>query len=174
MTGMSHTGGGILVAAAVQRIVFQEEITPSTIVAGALMGVLPDLDILLALIFGKWTPGKSLLNHHRYITHTPLIYLIASLILYWLADWKIALLFGSITLSHLVMDSWGTDDGIMWLWPLRHEQYSLYQKDLHAGGEFGLSFYRSYFKTPSSWIPELLAVLGGASVLLSLFVTWGL
>jgi membrane-bound metal-dependent hydrolase YbcI (DUF457 family) len=170
MTSFAHVGGGILVAAAVQRLVFQEEIAPSTIVAGAILGFLPDLDSLLAIVFGGWAPGKGMLTHHRQITHTPLLYLLCSVILLLLADWKVALIFGAVTISHLAMDSWCTDDGIMWLWPLKREQYSLFPRDLHTGGLYGWPYYRLYFKTPSLWIPELFAVTGG--VIVVLLVLW--
>ena len=78
MTTFAHIGGGIAFAAGVQHLVFKDEITPSTILAGALLGLLPDIDTLFAFLLGKWEPGAEILSHHRYITHTPIFFLIVS------------------------------------------------------------------------------------------------
>lgn len=166
MTTFAHVGGGIAVAAAVQHFVFKEEIAPSTILVGAFLGLLPDLDSLLALLFGKWSPGAEQLSHHGYFTHTPLFYLCLSVIIGLVFDWKWALLFLAVTLTHLLMDSWSTDDGIMWLWPLSNRQYSLFPMDSHAGGIYGLQFYLQYLRNPRLILPEITIVAAGAFVII--------
>ena len=166
MTTFAHFGGGIAVAAAVQHYVFKEEITPAVIVTGVLLGLLPDLDSLLALLFGKWSPGVEQLSHHSYFTHTPIFYLFVSGLIWLILDWKWALIFLSVTLTHLLMDSWSTDDGIMWLWPLRKEQYSLFPMDSHTGGVYGLQFYARYVLTPRLIMPELFFIAAGAIVII--------
>ena len=74
MTTFAHVGGGIAVAAAVQHFGFQEEITPVTILAGVVLGILPDLDSLLGVMNGRWMPGDQMLNHHQFFTHTPVFF----------------------------------------------------------------------------------------------------
>ncbi len=170
MTTFAHIGGGIAVAAAVQHFVFKEEIAPSTILVGVFLGLLPDLDTFFALIFGIWSPGAQMLSHHRYLTHTPVFYLIVSAIIWLISDWKWAILFLAVTLSHLVMDSWSTDDGIMWLWPLRTEQYSIFSMDVHAGGIYGLEFYTRYIQTPRLILPEIFFVAAGAIVIVRFII----
>ena len=166
MTTFSHVGGGIAVAAAVQHFVFNQEITPSTLLVGALLGLLPDLDAIFALVLGKWSPGAEMLSHHRYITHTPLFYLFLSAVFWIVLDWTWAILFLMVAWTHLLMDSWSTDDGIMWLWPVNTKQYSIFQMDSHAGGLFGLQFYTRYLRTPRLIFPEIIIVASGVYTIL--------
>ena len=162
MTTFAHIGGGIAVAATVQHFVFKEEIAPSTILVGVFLGLLPDLDTFFALVFGRWTPGSQMLSHHRYFTHAPLFYILVSGIIWLLVDWKWAVLFLAVTLTHLLMDSWSTDDGIMWLWPLSAEQYSILSMDVHAGGVYGIHFYTRYIRTPRMILPEIIIIAAGS------------
>jgi len=170
VTTFAHVGGGIVVVSAVQHYIFKEEIAPSTLLAGALLGLLPDLDSLFALLFGRWTPGIQMLSHHGIFTHTPVFYLLVTLVIGLLLDPKWALLFVSVTLTHLLMDSWSTDDGIMWLWPLSNKQYSLFPMDSHAGGIYGIQFYARYFQTPRLILPELIIVGTGVWVIIRFIV----
>jgi len=170
MTTFAHIGGGIAVAAAVQHFVFKEEIAPSTILVGAFLGLLPDLDTFFALLFGKWSPGIQMLSHHRYFTHTPFFYLIVSAIIWLVSDWKWAILFLAVTLTHLVMDSWSTDDGIMLLWPLRTQQFSIFSMEVHAGGIYGLQFYARYIRTPRLILPEIIIVAAGIIVIVRFII----
>jgi hypothetical protein len=87
-------------------------------------------------------------------------------IIWILLDWEWALLFLSITISHLLMDSWSTDDGIMWLWPLNSKQISIFAIESHAGGVFGIQFYARYIKTPRLILPEILIVAAGVIAVL--------
>ena len=68
------------------------------------------------------------------------------------------------------MDSWSTDDGIMWLWPLRSKQYSLFSMDVHAGGIFGIQFYAKYIRTPRLILPEIIIVAAGAFAIVRFIV----
>lgn len=170
MTTFAHIGGGIVVVTAVQQFVFNNEVAPSTIAVGMFLGILPDLDGLFALLFGNWSPGEQMLSHHRYFTHTPFFYLCLSAIIWLGFDWKWAFLFIAVTLTHLLMDSWSTDDGIMWLWPLDDQQYSLFPMDSHAGGIYGLSFYVQTVHNPRLILPEIMIVASGAIVIIRFVV----
>lgn len=79
----------------------------------ALVGsVLPDLDML----YFYWIDNRQHL-HHSYLSHTPMIYLIAMALLYKLAF--IRPYAGAIVAAscvHFVLDS-VTGTGIRWLWP---------------------------------------------------------
>ena len=169
MTIFAHVGGGIVVAAAVQNLILQDEITPGTLIAGVILGILPDLDGIFALVLGKWTPGVEQLSHHRLFTHTPVFYLVLSGIIWFWMGWKWALIFFVLTLTHLLFDSWSTDDGIMWLWPFQKKQYSLFTKDIHAG-LFGWQFYLNYLKTPQLILPEIALILGGVTVVICILI----
>jgi len=79
-------------------------------------------------------------------------------------------MFLTVTLIHLLMDSWSTDDGIMWLWPYRTEQFSLFPMNVHAGGIFGLHFYARYIQTPRLVLPEIIIVAAGAFAIIRLII----
>ncbi|MFN2235912.1 MAG: metal-dependent hydrolase [Anaerolineales bacterium] len=170
MTTFAHIGGGIAVAATVQQFVFKEEITPSTILVGMVFGLLPDLDSIFAFLFGKWSPGSQMLSHHRYFSHTPLFFILVSGCIWLIVDWKLAFLFFAITMTHLLMDSWSTDDGVMWFWPVNSEQFSILKIDMHIGGIYGIPFYVRYIKTPSVILPELVIIFAGAFVIIRAIV----
>ena len=166
MTTFAHIGGGVVVAATVQHFVIKDEITPTTIIVGAFLGLLPDLDTIFAFLFGKWSPGQEMLSHHRYFSHTPLFYLFVSGFVWLWFDWKWALIFLFVTGSHLLMDSWSTDDGIMWLWPITSKQYSLFPMAIHSGGIYGWRFYWHYIRNPRLILPEILMVAAGVGVII--------
>jgi hypothetical protein len=170
MTTFAHIGGGIAVAATVQHFIFKEEITPSTILVGVVFGLLPDLDSIFALLFGKWSPGSQMLSHHSYFSHTPFFFIIISGVIWLIVDWKLAFLFFAVTMTHLLMDSWSTDDGIMWLWPISSGQYSIFRFDLHAGGIYGIQFYTRYIQNPRLVLPELIIISAGVFVIIRAIV----
>ena len=137
MTLVGHVGGSLLAACAVERGLFGRKPTPEALGVAVLMAVLPDADGLLLVVIGRAKPGRERLPHHRYPTHTPFFYLLLTLVVWLLAGGELAVLFGVLALVHLLLDSWGTDDGVMWLWPLSDRQFSFFPTDLHAGGLFG-------------------------------------
>lgn len=139
------------------------EVTPLMIGVSALIGLLPDMDSLLATAKGH-RPAKGRLRHHQSVTHTPLFYLLVTLLISLVVPMQQAVLFGLLAFLHLALDSWSTDDGIMWLWPLSRRQFSLFPRDLHAGGVYGLTFYRRHVRCAQVIVPELLFVLGGCAL----------
>ena len=170
MTTFAHIGGGIAVAATIQHFIIKEEITPTTILVGVVFGLLPDLDSIFAFLFGKWSPGSQKLSHHSYFSHTPLFFAFVSGIIWLIVDWKLALLFFTVTMTHLLMDSWSTDDGVMWLWPISSEQFSIFRIDLHTGDIYGIQFYKRYIQTPRLVLPELIIIFAGAFVIIRTIV----
>jgi hypothetical protein len=170
MTIIAHIGGGIAVAATVQHCIITEEVTPSTILVGAILGILPDLDSIIAFMFGKWSPGAQMLSHHKYFSHTPLFFVLVSGVIWLTTNWNLAFLFFAVTMTHLLMDSWSTDDGVMWLWPISTTQYGIFKIDLHAGSVYGVQFYASYVKNPRMILPELIIISAGAFVIIRVVV----
>jgi membrane-bound metal-dependent hydrolase YbcI (DUF457 family) len=89
----------------------------------------PDIDV-----FWFFFKKKALLvspptdkNHRQFISHTPLPWLVAGLLIYFFAPFVyikyIGLLFWLGSWSHLLLDS--IDYGIMWLWPFSNKVYGL-------------------------------------------------
>ena len=167
MTPGGHAGASIVVAYIVECYVFRSEPAPVTLGLSALVGLLPDVDSLIALVIDRRQFLRQKLRHHLFPTHTPLFYVILTSMLWLVGPPRVAALFGMISIGHLVMDSWATDDGIMWLWPLSRRQYSLFPRDLHAGDVFGLRFYRKHVRCWRAMLPEVLLLLSGSLLALS-------
>jgi hypothetical protein len=164
MTFAGHIGGSLAITAIVQQYAFGHRLTPKVLGLGVLIGLLPDLDALLSLVLGRWQPGNSQLLHHQYLTHTPLFYLLLALGLWTVTSFEFAVLFAALTLGHLLLDTWGTDDGIMWLWPASKRQIGFLAAHLHTGGAFGLSYYRRYLQAWQTGLPELFLLVIGIGV----------
>ncbi len=161
MTPGGHAGASLVAAYIVERCVFKSDTTPVTLGLAALTGLLPDLDGLVWMAGNRGRALKEKLRHHEFPTHTPLFYLILTLALGLVAPLKVAVLFGVLTMGHLLLDSWGTDDGIMWLWPLSRRQFSLFPRNLHAGGAYGRAFYRRHVRCPRVIVPEVMLTVTG-------------
>ena len=86
--------------------------------------------------------------------------------------WQAVVLFVVVTLGHLMLDSWATDDGIMWLYPFRRKQYALLPRPIHAGGLYGKEFYKHYYSLRHFLVAESALVLGGLVVTGTTFMPW--
>ena len=173
MTPIGHAGASIVAAYVIERCAFNNQATPVTLGLAALVGLLPDLDSLAAVASNQYRPSRNKLRHHEFLTHTPLFYLILTVTL-WLAGMpRAGVFFGVLSFGHLLLDSWGTDDGIMWFWPLSRRKFSLFPRNLHAGGVHGLRFYRRHVRCARVFVPEV-ALLASGSLLAVHTLFWGL
>jgi hypothetical protein len=162
MTPSGHAGASIVAAYVIEQCAFNNKAAPVTLGLAALVGLMPDLDGLAALALSRYRPSKSKLRHHEFLTHTPLFYLLLTAAL-WLAGLSRESVFlGILSFGHLILDSWGTDDGIMWLWPLSRRQFGLFPRNLHAGGVHGLRFYRRHVHCARVFVPEVTLLVGGS------------
>jgi hypothetical protein len=138
MTIFAHAAVSILSG----RIFFptKDKLKPLTYVSlMALCGILPDVPLLLVSLSGRFTPE---VHHHEWVFHTPLFWMVVSLLVRIKSRlWARALIIGS--LSHLATDWYGGGDGIMFLWPLLHEQYGV-----NLSGFHGPEAFRRYFSHP--------------------------
>ena len=143
-----------------------QPVTPVLVGVAIGLSLLPDLDAFLvrARQHRQGIIGHN--NHHTLVTHTPLFYLVAAAILVCFVASQSALFFLWVTLGHLMLDSWATDDGIMWLYPFRRKQYALLPRPIHAGGLYGKEFYKRYYRLWHFLVAESVFMMGG------LFVTW--
>jgi hypothetical protein len=169
MTPFGHIGGGLLVAVTAEKLLFKEEFSVAAVGMVIFLSILPDLDVILAFLFGSWKPGRKKLDHHDYLTHTPIFYSGLSLAVWLAIGVQQAVLFLLITLTHLLLDSWRTDDGIMWLWPVSKRKLSIFPRDLHEGGVYGANFYMRYGRDLGSLLPEVILFAGG---LVSVITWW--
>lgn len=122
-----HIAAGYLVSyglLSISPFTFSANQTEILLLAGSFFGFAPDLDMFYAFskAHGFTIPGKHI-NHRRFITHAPLLWFLAAMlvvffsrdpfviylgILIWLGSW-----------SHFLLDSFNV--GIMWLWPFSNE-----------------------------------------------------
>jgi hypothetical protein len=154
MTPGGHVGASVVATYVITNYVFKTEATPVVLALGAVAGMLPDIDVLAGMALKRERPRHQKVQHHRYVTHTPFFYLVLTVLLAMFVPAGTALLFGVLVFTHLALDSWATDDGIMWLWPLSNRQYALFPRDLHAGDVFGREFYRRVLRCKPMIVPE--------------------
>jgi hypothetical protein len=162
MTPSGHAGASIVAAYIIERCIFKTEASPATLGLSALVGLLPDLDGLAALAANRGRLFGGKMRHHEFLTHTPLFYLALTLILWCVGSTHEAVLFGVLTYGHLFLDSWGTDDGIMWLWPVSRRQFGLFPRKLHSGGAHGLRFYKRHVRCRRVFVPEVVLLASGS------------
>jgi len=169
MTLTGHIGASVAAAYAVERFVFKSEVTPVSLGLAALIGILPDLDTLLILALTRNWRLRARNAHHQFFTHTPFFYLLLTLLLSLFMPIHAVVLFGLLTILHMVLDSWATDDGIMWKWPKAGDrtQYSLFPQVAHVDGVHGWEYYaKYYFRTWYTALPELVFLCGGVLVMI--------
>ncbi|HIP96037.1 MAG TPA: metal-dependent hydrolase [Anaerolineae bacterium] len=169
MTLTGHIGASVTAAYAVERLVFKSEVTPISLGLAALIGILPDLDTPLILALTRNWRLRARNTHHQFFTHTPFFYFLITLLLRLFMSTHAVVLFGLLTILHLALDSWATDDGIMWKWPKAGDrtQYSLFPRVVHTDDVRGWEYYvRYYFRTWHTALPELLLMCGGLLIMI--------
>jgi len=164
VTSGAHLGAGIISAYILESFVFNRPVTPATLSLAIGLSMLPDLDALWvrARQQRRGTHGHN--NHHTLPSHTPIFYLVIALAAAIGLSWQASVLFTVITLGHLVLDSWATDDGIMWLYPFRRKQYALLARPIHKGGLYGKAFYKQYYQHWHFVVAESALLVGGLIV----------
>lgn len=99
---------------------------PEYLALTSLFAFLPDLDFFFAFFKLKKFISSSDANHHDYLSHAPLLYLLAFVICYLLfPDYHlVAITFIIGTWSHFIIDSISAV-GILWLYPFNKKLYGL-------------------------------------------------
>lgn len=94
---------------------------------GVFFSFAPDLDVFYSFIKEKsFTVRSPLENDHRkYLSHVPVLWMIAGLGFYFLGQTEFLKVFGLLlwagSWSHFILDS--IESGIMWLWPLSVKKF---------------------------------------------------
>ncbi len=149
---------------------------------GVFFGFAPDLDTFFIFKRTKRFIGSDEIDHRKFYSHAPVIWLIAGL-----AVFLIAVLVGSLffkylgiliwlcSWTHFVLDS--IQQGIMWLWPWRKSKFALGKKDIKEGIisqkflAYWINFLKFYItKMKLSFYLELLTVTIGFLVLINKFI----
>jgi hypothetical protein len=145
LTPIAHIGAGVVGAFLLDTLIFHRPVTTETLGLAMGLSLLPDLDIPVVAVRSQNWPPRERNNHHTSFTHTPLFYLAVTLALALFLPTRVVVLFGALTLLHLAFDSWATDDGIMWLWPCRKKQYTLFPASARGDDVYGWRYYRHHY-----------------------------
>ncbi len=137
---------------------------------GMFFGFIPDWDTFVTFArekaFVVRNPEKN--DHRNYISHAPVLWMIAGLLVYILASseywkmWGLLLWLGSW--SHFLLDS--IEYGIMWLWPFTKKRFALRESvsikvNISTTGFFGywLEFLKAYSKVVTFYIEFFVIIL---------------
>jgi hypothetical protein len=163
LTPIGHIGAGVVGALLLDSFVFHRPPTAETLSLTVGLSLLPDLDApVIAALRGNW-PLRRRNDHHTSFTHTPLFYLVTALMLAPFVPVRGVVFFLALTMLHLALDSWATDDGIMWLWPRTDRQYALLPVPLRDDDLYGWRYYRYHYfqvKQRAAWTEMGLAAIG--------------
>lgn len=172
-----HIAAGYIVAKTIIKIApYNLSSTESGILAllGMLFAFAPDLDFFYAFFkVGKFRIDNSKANHRKFITHTPVFWMIAGLVVFFLAQTDFTKALGLIiwfsSWTHFILDS---EWGIMWLWPFSSRLYPLkaeyyankYQTELQAPPnesffQYWVNMVRHYFTEKSSYLEIIIIIL---------------
>jgi membrane-bound metal-dependent hydrolase YbcI (DUF457 family) len=151
-----HVAGGFFTAAALLKIA-KPDLPPEQLHQllywGMFFGFAPDLDNFAAFAkIHSWWYKKGVDNtiHRKFYSHIPVLWLIAGLLIYFLAAGTyikyIGLLLWLGSWSHFILDS--IDFGVMWLWPFNKEVWALRNRGIHKDIEAGsfISYWGNFLK----------------------------
>ena len=150
-----HIAAGYLVGRAVLHLGHPDlsiEQERPLLMLGCFFAFAPDFDFFYVFFKEKgFIIKKGDINHRKLISHAPVLWLIAGLIIYGLSDdvfWQyFGLLLWLCSWSHFLMDS--IQHGVMWLWPFTNRSFALKDpdiKDPHFPATGFLSFWFLFVK----------------------------
>jgi hypothetical protein len=168
-----HIAGGFLVAEALLKIA-KPDLAPFQINQllwwGVFFGFAPDFDNFAAFTKVKaWWYKKGVDNtiHRRFYTHIPILWLIAGLSVYFVAQSEFVKMIGIMvwlgSWTHFALDS--IDYGVMWLWPWSKKVQAVHQpgkmEDIKASSffEYWWNFLRIYVTLPTFYVELVLVAV---------------
>jgi len=129
-----HIGFGYIVTEALLKFTHPElthDQSNQLLLWGMFWAFAPDLDFFYAFVKEKALVVKDWKynNHRDFVSHAPVLWLLAGLAVYFLSHDAYIKLVGLLiwlgSWSHFLMDS--IEDGVMWLWPLSQKKFALRQ-----------------------------------------------
>ncbi len=135
---------------------------------GAFFAFAPDLDTFASFIKERaWFVKNPANNHRKFVSHAPLLWLLAGLLVYFFsADiyWKnVGLLLWLGSWTHFLLDS--IEYGIMWLWPFSNRIFALKNREREFNIQsptflvYWWNFVKSYTRTLTFYIELLIVVI---------------
>lgn len=165
-----HLAGGYLTAQALLKIVkpdLPEAELRQLLYWGLFFSVAPDLDTFVSFAMEKAFFVKDQRhNHRKFLSHAPLLWLFASLLVYCLSSSEFGRVFGLIILTgsftHFILDS--IEYGIMWLWPFSKKVFALknpernFDNPYDSFWQYWIYFVKQYSKT-LTFFAEILIIV---------------
>jgi len=164
-----HIAAGYLTAKALLKII-HPQITAAQqnhlLAWGMFFGFAPDLDTFYTFFKVKAFTGSTQEknNHRHFLSHAPVLWLIAGLLIYFLAPSEYIKLIGLLvwlgSWSHFLLDS--IEYGIMWLWPFSKKQYALKRINIVVGRKQFWGYWIDFLKvytTRYSFYLEIIVIL---------------
>jgi membrane-bound metal-dependent hydrolase YbcI (DUF457 family) len=111
----------------------------------AFFGFAPDIDVFFVFFstHSLLVAGDKDVNHRKYFSHAPVLWLLAGLLIYFFAPSTylkyIGLLLWLASWSHFLLDS--IEHGVMWLWPFSKKVFAIKNQ-----GERTLIPEKNFFK----------------------------
>lgn len=130
-----HIVGGYVVAEAVLAVThfsLSAQQTNELLLLGMFFAFAPDLDFFYAFFrLHGWTLQKNTVDHRKFVTHMPIVWLVAGLAIFFAAQTPFMKVLGLLVWlgawSHFLLDT--IEYGIMWLWPFSSKVYALKNKE---------------------------------------------
>lgn len=149
---------------------------------GMFFGFAPDIDAFFIFKKMKRFIGSDEIDHRKFYSHVPVIWLVAGLAIFLIASFVGNLFFEYLGILvwlcswiHFVLDS--VQQGIMWLWPWRKNKFALGRKDIKEGIvskkflAYWLNFLKFYVtKMKLSFCLELLVIGVALTILINKFI----
>ncbi len=173
-----HVAGGYLTAYALIKIAkpdLDDAQIQQLLALGALFGFSPDLDMFAAFAKIKsWTIQSDKIDHRKFISHAPFVWLVAGLLIYFLSDSTFIQYVGLLVWlggwSHFVLDSFG--HGIRWFWPFSKRLFALKDVDVKsniaAPGFFNYwSTFLKHYTTQLSFYLEIVVIISAITTFIT-------
>lgn len=124
------------------------------LLVGTLAAAAPDIDVLLHAAYKRSLHVDDDFDHHKWISHAPLLYVAIGAAAYAIArqqgraEWMRTIATATAgVLLHLAQDSIGSGTGIRWLWPFSARMMGVCT--LHVTGS---KWARVYRRHPIAWV----------------------
>lgn len=141
----------------------------------AFFGFAPDIDVFFVFFttHSLLVAGDKDVNHRKYFTHAPVLWLLAGIVIYFFASSVyvkyFGLLFWLASWSHFVLDS--IEHGVMWLWPFSNKVFALKSQGVRKVIpeknflKHSLQFLKFYTTRLSFYLEALIIIIAFAVLL---------
>lgn len=159
MFPVTHGCAAVIATQATASLLGQPELaSPLSLGASLVMGALPDVPAALVILAGRFDKDRH--RHHQWITHTPIFWIAAGLLVGLIVSPRWGAQLAACSLLHLGTDWYGGGDGIPYLWPLTRRQFGVALTGYHGTGNmFG------YLTNGAKGVVEICITLAGAILL---------